>query len=182
MDKKIYIITDIHMRHKMLSDIGERPEGFTEKIIENWNTIITNNDTIINLGDVVFGMDKEPYLTEVMSKLNGKCKVLILGNHDTFPYSFYYRSGFDLVCKQMVIDNILLSHEPIDKLKWPDGVTVSIFGHYHGNEHRIADYPFDTGLPDYNHLALERTDLKPVLLEEFAGISLDRKRNKYFKK
>ena len=47
-------------------------------IIDNWNSVISNNDTILHLGDLAFNHKD---LISLSKKLNGN-KILLLGNHD----------------------------------------------------------------------------------------------------
>jgi len=174
---KTYIITDTHYFHQRLIEWGDRPENFTELIIENCKSMINPEDTVIHLGDVIFGTEKEKRLTEIMNQLPGNW-ILIRGNHDEKPTSLYLRSGFKLVLESLVMDDILFSHVPVEKSKWPEDVVCNVHGHFHNNAHRTGEFPFYSGAPDYRLLAVEHTDLKPVLLEEFLGISFDAKRKR----
>ena len=172
---KTFILTDSHFHHAKLVEWGDRPENFTQIIIDNCKRMIAPEDTVIHLGDVIFGMDKEKYLKEIMTQLPGFW-ILIRGNHDEKPSSMYLNCGFKMVCEQLIMDGIIFSHEPLEV--FPEGVTTCVHGHFHANEHRVADYPFYTGTPHYKLLALEHTNLEPVLLEEFCNISFDAKRKK----
>jgi len=57
------------------SDIGE----MDKKIIENWNSVVKDEDLIFCLGD--FALGKEQDCLKILKKLNGH-KVLIKGNHE----------------------------------------------------------------------------------------------------
>ena len=58
---KIYLISDTHFNHN--KDFVYKARGFNsieemnEKIIENWNSVVTDEDTIYVLGDVIMGED-----------------------------------------------------------------------------------------------------------------------------
>lgn len=129
---KLWIISDTHFGKE--NSILKRSENFQQEIIDNWRSLVKDNDTIIHLGDVA---EDESGL-KVMNGLPGK-KILVLGNHDTLApeiYKEYY--GFDEVCKEYTLnylDNIssivpkkiLLTHEP----RIFHNYYLNIHGHLH---------------------------------------------------
>lgn len=79
----IYFTSDLHFNHNREFLWKER--GFSslkemnETIIENWNSIVNEDDIVYVLGDVVFGdLDEGKAYLE---RLHGSIK-LVLGNHD----------------------------------------------------------------------------------------------------
>ena len=64
-------------------------------IIDNWNSVVKEDDTVFHLGDVRFGKDSLP-IKDYFSQLNGNI-ILIKGSHDTgeksLPLSWYLRRG-----------------------------------------------------------------------------------------
>lgn len=101
-----------------------RPADFTEKIITNWERKVKPEDLVIHLGDVSWG-DLE------IDKLPG-IKVLIKGNHDKMPNSWYQKHGFAFVCESCTIFygglHILFTHKP----RLFHEADVDVCGHMHG--------------------------------------------------
>lgn len=117
-------------------------------MIERWNSIVTNKDLVINLGDVFFcGADKR---RKIMRKLNG-VKILVKGNHDSATDTHYRKIGFIEVYERLDIGNYVLTHRPIETDK------INIHGHKHNKQ-----------LQSNNHycVSVEQTEFKPILLKE----------------
>ena len=80
----IYITSDLHFNHD--KSFIYQPRGFSSveemnnQIIKNWNEIITGNDEVYILGDLMLG-DTDKGI-ELFNQLNG-IKHLIKGNHDS---------------------------------------------------------------------------------------------------
>ncbi len=82
----IYALADLHLSFgadKPMDVFGSRWENYTEKIHDNWQSIVTDDDLVIIPGDVSWAT----YLSEAcedfrfINQLKGK-KVIIKGNHD----------------------------------------------------------------------------------------------------
>lgn len=78
----IFFTSDLHFKHKNVISYCDRPfknvDQMNEFLINQWNTTVSNDDTIYVLGD--FAMN--PKVTKkIVQQLNGK-KILISGNHD----------------------------------------------------------------------------------------------------
>lgn len=81
---KAWFTSDLHFWHKNICKYCNRPFETTEEmnqaLINNWNSVVKEDDIVFVLGDMGFcGYDK---LEPLMSQLNGK-KYLIQGNHDS---------------------------------------------------------------------------------------------------
>ena len=81
----IYFTSDAHFGHSKNFIYG--PRGFQsiqehdETIIQRWNSVVTELDTVYFLGDAIMGIDHE-YGLNCLRRLNGDI-VMIRGNHDT---------------------------------------------------------------------------------------------------
>lgn len=88
----IYFTSDLHFYHANVIKYCNRPYNsvghMNEELINNWNYIVTNEDTVYCLGDFSFA----PRPVELFSeRLNG-IKKLIPGNHDPIhPYNKHYK-------------------------------------------------------------------------------------------
>lgn len=82
----IYAIADLHLSfsaEKPMDIFGGEWINHTEKVKKNWETMITNEDTVVISGDTSWALRYEDALKDLkwISDLPGK-KVLIKGNHD----------------------------------------------------------------------------------------------------
>lgn len=79
-----FFTSDNHFGHKKIIEYCARPftsvDEMTEGMVEIWNSQVTDQDTVYDLGDFFFMM-RPAQVKEVLWRLNGKIH-LILGNHD----------------------------------------------------------------------------------------------------
>ena len=134
-----YYISDLHFGHGNIIKFDQRPftttEEMTHVLIRNWNSTVTNQDTVYILGDFCWG--KEPDWIGILDKLNGN-KVLIRGNHDLKNMSVNLKSKFaDIKDYKEIDDNgrtVIMCHYPILAYKHSfDPNTFMLFGHVHNN-------------------------------------------------
>lgn len=155
----IYVIADTHFGHKNIIEYENRPFKDTKEmditLINNWNSVVDKNDTVLHLGDVFFCNTERQF--KIMNQLNGK-KILIKGNHDKATKTKYNRLGFTSVHKEFYIDNLLFTHKPKSVKKY-----FNIHGHIHSN---IDDYD------DNKHLcvSVEMINYTPISLDEIKNI------------
>lgn len=75
--------SDLHFGHENIIAYANRPFGdvvdMEEKLIENWNCMVSSSDEVWIVGDFAMGQLSETL--PVVKRLNGR-KVLIPGNHD----------------------------------------------------------------------------------------------------
>lgn len=135
----IYFTSDLHLGHENAIKLCNRPFGSVEEmdetLIQNWNSRVTNNDTIYILGDMMFRIHKPP--EEYLSRLKGK-KHLLLGNHDKTwikkcDLSKWFVSVNDLLHTSDGQHNISLCHYPMMSFPHMRRNGYMIFGHIHGN-------------------------------------------------
>lgn len=134
-----YYISDLHFGHGNIIKFDQRPfatvEEMTHVLIRNWNSTVTNQDTVYILGDFCWG--KEPDWIGILDKLNVN-KVLIRGNHDLKNMSVNLKSKFaDIKDYKEIDDNgrtVIMCHYPILAYKHSfDPNTFMLFGHVHNN-------------------------------------------------
>lgn len=153
----IYFISDYHLGQENKASI----RGFSNlremnaKIIEEWNKIITAEDLVYIVGDVAL---KREALIYFCKNTNGE-KILILGNHDKFYFSFY-KKYFSRIkqSKYLWYEGLkfIVSHFPIHT-KCLGENEYCIHGHVH--EHTIDD-------PKLINVCCEVLNYKPISLEE----------------
>ena len=82
--EKIWFTSDLHFGHN--KEFLYKPRGFNsitehdETIISNFNSVVSNDDVLVILGDVMLGDNS--YGIKCLNRLNGH-KFIIRGNHDT---------------------------------------------------------------------------------------------------
>lgn len=82
----IYIIADLHLSFnepKPMSIFGENWKNHEEKIKQEWQKKVSENDTVLLLGDFSWAMHLKDTLKdfEYLNSLPGK-KIMLKGNHD----------------------------------------------------------------------------------------------------
>lgn len=160
----IYFISDTHFDDKNIL-IYSRPEfknikEMNKKIIENWNSIITNEDIVYHLGDV------GNY--ELLKQLKGKI-IVILGNHDNAEKFSEAVPDIKFYDKPIIEKFMFLSHEPISFL--PKEIP---YLNIHGHTHQF-DYRAGTSLNWYDgnryfNVSCEKIGYKPISIEEIIKI------------
>ena len=83
---KIYSISDLHLDinyNKPMDIFGPVWHGHTQKIIEDWNRVVSEDDVVILAGDYSWAMKIEEVSKDFdfLRALKGK-KIIIRGNHD----------------------------------------------------------------------------------------------------
>lgn len=174
---EVFIISDTHFGHaatfeqfKTAAGKPLRPfkslEEMHETFINNWNSVVTDGDLVLHLGDVAFS--GQAY-DEIMPQLKGQ-KRLIRGNHDRFNEG-RYRRFFSRIEGCYLRDNYCFTHVPIHPgsgSRWKG----NIHGHLHANN-VLKDGEKD---PFYFNASCEQINYTPVsfdyIRESYYGESL----------
>src|SRR6056300_1693420 len=116
---KTFVISDTHFNHDLIltfKDYIGKPvrefdsvEQMNECMMDNWVSVVKPEDTIIHLGDVLFGENKVDWLEANFAKLPGK-KHLILGNHDNPKFLAPFFKSIKLWSE---LPGMVLSHAPM---------------------------------------------------------------------
>lgn len=125
---KVYCATDWHLwvRKEKNKPECHKCKNF-EEIIKNVNEVMTKDDILIYLGDLVDGEFKERNeLKSILKTIPGK-KILVRGNNDLFDASFYKSCGFCDIVQSFVWHNVIFSHMPCENEN-----DVNVHGHIHG--------------------------------------------------
>lgn len=133
-----YYISDIHFGCQ--NNYEGRTLKHDQLVINNWNRVVTNSDTVYILGDIGrIGSNKDnEYLCKCISVLKGK-KILVLGNHDDNLKDIRLRQLFTEVCDyKEITDNfngashkLVLSHYPILFWSGQHKGWIHLYGHVH---------------------------------------------------
>jgi calcineurin-like phosphoesterase family protein len=167
----IYFTSDQHFGHKNILHLCKRPyktiEEMDKALIENWNSVVTPDDTVYVLGDFAYKMGKR--LSEYVKPLNGH-KHLITGNHDRLP-KIEYVQQFESVQDYLRIDvegqTIIMFHYPI--LSWHKRGRGSwhLYGHVHGAGQMTQIASMKTW-----NVGVDVNNFKPISFEELKVIMI----------
>jgi len=181
----IYLTSDMHFNHANILAYCKRPwlqdgdydyktkrwasqeikearaEEMNEVLIANWNSVVSEGDTVYHLGDFSFsrGSSEPPQFWE--DKLNGKI-VHIKGNHDRS------RSLDALECAMFKTRafNFFLIHRPPHRVEEiPDFCDVVLCGHVHEK----WDHIWVGDVPVVN-VGIDVRDFKPINLNQINSV------------
>ena len=82
----LFAISDLHLSFgcdKPMDVFGPKWTSYTDRLRDNWQKIVTDDDTVVINGDFSWGMTLEEALEDFrfLDSLNGK-KLISKGNHD----------------------------------------------------------------------------------------------------
>ncbi len=83
---KVYAISDLHLSlsgEKPMDVFGDKWENYLDKIQNDWNSKVSDDDVVLICGDISWAMKLENAMKDLsyVFNLKGK-KVLVRGNHD----------------------------------------------------------------------------------------------------
>ncbi len=172
----IYFTADTHFYHANIIKYCNRPfqnvEEMNEKLIENWNKIISPKDVVYVIGDFVFGHAEKQAtrIIELVRSLKGNI-LLIKGSHDKLDHFDPSTLGKDASRFKIFQDRIVtISYENQEIVLchyamrvWPKSHfgTWHLFGHSHGKLEGLGK-SFDVGVDCWN--------FKPLSFPEICGI------------
>ena len=126
----IYLGTDWHLfvRDEKNKPSCHKCKNF-DSILKDAMSTLTDKDMFIYLGDLADGEmanDKDKEELKQVLKLIPGTKILVLGNNDVQPVSFYKACGFDHVVQSFVWSNVLFTHIPVKNEQ-----QINVHGHLH---------------------------------------------------
>ena len=153
---RVFVIGDTHFGHSKIIDFC-RPqfdtvEEMNQAIVDNWNSVVKKDDTVIHLGDVAFANWSN---VDYIGQCNGY-KRLVLGNHDAYPMEVYLRN-FDRVYGLYEYKGYILSHIPVHRTQ----VETRFKGNIHGHLHELT-----IGDPKYFCASVEQIGLTPMPIDD----------------
>lgn len=174
----IYISSDCHFGHDkpfVWESRGfESVEEMNETIIKNFNSVVSDEDDLYLLGDVIMGKTDETI--EYLKRLKGKIHI-VLGNHDTSDRRKRYAeldNVVEVVWATLIRHkkyHIFMSHFPtftinedIEDIHSLKQCTLNFFGHTHQ-----PDY-FYKGNPRMFHVGVDSHYCYPVSIDKALSI------------
>ena len=156
----IFFTSDTHFGHDNIIKYCNRPYGSAAAmdfdLIKNWNTTVSESDTIYVLGDFIWGKDKLKIAGRVRG-LNGQI-ILVRGNHDRDviyeveklignPSKFKVVDYLELKCEGY---KFVMSHYPITSWNGAATGSIDLHGHSHGMI-PSTNQQYDVGVDANNH-------------------------------
>ena len=103
----LFCIADLHLSlgNDKPMDVFAGWQDYTSRILNNWNSIVKDEDTVVVAGDISWAMKLEDCFNDfdfINNKLNGN-KILLKGNHDYWwgtkkkIDSYLEENGFDKI-------------------------------------------------------------------------------------
>ena len=186
---RIFITSDTHFCHDRA--FLYEPRGFTpiqehdEGVIRRWNSVVTPDDTVYHLGDVM--LNDNEHGMDCLRQLNGNI-IIIPGNHDTDTRLELYKSlgpriqvieggipGLRAASVMLKYNKygLLLSHHPTmtSNLEGSPHLREHLIGLY-GHTHQKTKFYQDT--PYLFHVGLDAHDCFPVLLDDAIEMMKDK--------
>ena len=131
-------------------------DEMNEAMIDNWNSVVGQNDLVYHGGDVV--MNRR--FLSIMNRLMGR-KRLVRGNHDLFRVTEMLEH-FDEIYGVLPLKGFVMTHVPIHPScleRW----RVNVHGHTHGKHVMINKCIRD---PRYINISVEAIGYTPISLDE----------------
>lgn len=155
-----WIISDSHFNHPAIIDKFEfRPKDYWAQICRKVRNNVPAKSTLLHLGDVIFYKHSE--LESYLKRMGDCVKILVKWNHDKKSNAFYFDKGFNLVCDEIKIWNVVLSHIPKGTLLKDE---INVHWHLHTNKHHITHH---TNTPErYILYSAEAENYMPVRLDK----------------
>ena len=174
---RVYFTSDTHFNHTNIISYCQRPfknvDEMNERIIANWNEVVSEDDIIFHLGDFCLGGAAE--WTRLLDRLNGKI-YLIMGNHDRKNIRQGFKDRFEHVAMQMHIEvgkqRIYLNHYPFLCFEGGYKDVWQLFGHVHT---RKTNTGIDAGRLQYLYptqydVGVDNNNFAPVSFEQVKRI------------
>ena len=173
----IWFTADTHFNHANVIEYSCRPfrdlHHMTEALVDNWNAVVKQGDTVYHLGDFALSWGKKhaEVIDSLLSRLNGK-KWLIKGNHDREevtknPRWHAVRDYHELKvdCGEAHRQRIVLSHYAMRVWNQCHRGAWMLHGHSHGNLADIGGKTWDVGVDKCDYFPVSFEAMKNLMAE-----------------
>lgn len=163
----MWFTSDTHFGQQRTLELSRRPFpdvlSMDLEMISNWNKRVTMNDTVVHAGDFVDPESLEARLPYLLSILNFKSLIWVMGNYDRDHIDkimpIVKSSGRDINIRiddyrftsESPKNSFVVVHEPNDFPIHASPDDIILFGHIHGRAFAKTN-GFDLGT-DYHHYA-----------------------------
>lgn len=182
----IYYISDLHFYHTNILKMCNRPfeniEEMNDKLIENWNKKVGEEDTIYFLGDFSFKSNQNK-ANEILKQLNGK-KYFIKGNHDKSTWLQKIKElGLieDYFDYKEIEDNgrrVILCHYPLHSWNALYRGSYHLYGHVHDKTVENEDWQKNRFNVSCEVLGYEPKTLDEIIIDNITTKDIIKNREK----
>lgn len=157
----IYLGSDWHLFKKDVTGLQEKTTNKElDEYVKLHNNKVQDNDVFIYLGDLGHRKCNETHFNKIkdfVNKLNG-VKIMIRGNHDLKDDKYYLSCGFDCICDNIELGDIIFTHKPCELKDYPE-CKLNIHGHMH--EEKLYDVEDNNDhiriyTPDHDVISLKK--------------------------
>ena len=183
----IFFTSDTHFGHSKIIDYCKRPfssiEEHDKTLIQNWNNVVGQDDTVFHLGDFAYGNSQ--FVSNIIKQLNGNI-ILIKGNHDLRNMNpTLYNMFSDAVYQARILidkQTVYLNHFPFlcfehgDINLYKDNYSIQLFGHVHSGPLTSSEdanrlnilFPtqYDVGVDNNNFTPISWIDVKNKIKQQ----------------
>lgn len=160
---KTFLTADWHLgedRFRILQRPFQTSEEYISHLIKNHNKIVSPEDTVYVLGDVIYQKAEVASYLPIIAKLNGK-KILIRGNHDKVITDEQFRPYFETIYPDGSGVEIEFSEIPCFLTHYPTTGKVDRFnlvGHIH-SAWKVQLNMLNVGVDVHNFCPVNAEDL-----------------------
>ena len=183
----IFFTSDTHFGHSKIIDYCKRPfssiEEHDKALIQNWNNVVGQDDTVFHLGDFAYGNSQ--FIANIIKQLNGNI-ILIKGNHDLRNINpTLYNIFSDVVYQARILidkQTVYLNHFPFlcfehgDINLYKDNYSIQLFGHVHSGPltsskdvsrlNILFPTQYDVGVDNNNFTPISWIDVKNKIKQQ----------------
>ena len=183
----IFFTSDTHFGHSKIIDYCKRPfssiEEHDKTLIQNWNNVVGQDDTVFHLGDFAYGNSQ--FISNIIKQLNGNI-ILIKGNHDLRNMNpTLYNMFSDAVYQARILidkQTVYLNHFPFlcfdhgDINLYKDNYSIQLFGHVHSGPltssedtsrlNILLPTQYDVGVDNNNFTPISWIDVKNKIKQQ----------------
>ena len=183
----VFFTSDTHFGHSKIIDYCKRPfssiEEHDKTLIQNWNNVVGQDDTVFHLGDFAYGNSQ--FISNIIKQLNGNI-ILIKGNHDLRNMNpTLYNIFSDAVYQARILidkQTVYLNHFPFlcfehgDINLYKDNYSIQLFGHVHSGSltssedasrlNILLPTQYDVGVDNNNFTPISWIDVKNKIKQQ----------------
>lgn len=160
----VFFTSDTHFSHENIIKYCNRPFNnateMNEKIIKNWNSVVSKNDVVYHLGDVHLGNPR--LVGEILNRLNFSFMHVIKGNHEKSFCEWYRKNKprniylHDSYLETKINDKrFTLCHYALKVWNKSHFGAYHLYGHSHGtlsnDKHSLS---FDVGVDCHEYFPI----------------------------
>lgn len=177
----IFFTSDLHIHHANIIKYCQRPFNSVEEmdnaIINNWNSVVAQDDSVWVLGDFTMSNDKI-LINRTLSRLNGN-KYLVLGNHDSpaCKFSGFWSEVHELTHISVERETLVLCHYAMRVWYKSHHGSWHLYGHSHGSLSEENNLSFDVGVDAWSYAPVSFNQIAKKMADKRDAIKVGEKGN-----